>query len=339
MHHFESLFQEESDLHIPEIVESAGYFPTSISVDDNSDLMIPVNLQEIQFILSINKNDKNPGPDEIPVEVYRCIFYVLGEDLLRVIDFSPISGKIPAVFNSTFIALIPNNDHPISFEYFRPISLGNYIYKILCKIISIQIRKVLGRCISREQFGFLPGRQIHDDVGVIQEGIHTIHSKGLKSVMIKIDLSKAYDRFSWTYLRVILSKMGFAGNFISWVMSSLSFVSFALLINGVASTFFKYGWGLRQGCPLAPLVFLIVVEGLGRALLFSKDSGIYHGISFGNDIVLTHVMFVDDIVMINDGTEQSLSTLYEILLIFSKASGMKINDDKYSLYSSCLEES
>ena len=122
-------------------------------------------------------------------------------------------------------------------------------------------------------------------------------------------------------------------------MSSISYVSFALLINGVASTFFKYGRGLMQGCPLAPLLFLIIVEGLGRALLFSKYCGIYHGISFGNDIVLTHVMFVADIVMVNDGTEKSLSTLYEILLIFGKASGMKINDDKYSLYSSCLEES
>ena len=104
-------------------------------------------------------------------------------------------------------------------------------------------------CISGEQFGFLLGRQIHDAVGVIQEGMHTMHCKSLKGVMIKIDLSKAYDRVSWTYLRVILSKLGFAGNFISWIMSSLSSVSFSLLINGVATTFFKAGRGLRQGCP------------------------------------------------------------------------------------------
>ena len=87
---------------------------------------------------------------------------------------------------------------------------------------------------------------------------------------------------------------------------------------------------------MAPLLFLIVVEGLGRALLYAKDCANYHG--FGNDIVLTHVLFVDDIVMVNDGSKQYLSTLYEILMIFCKASGMKINDDKYSLYSSCLEE-
>ena len=120
--------------------------------------------------------------------------------------------------------------------------------------------------------------------------MHTIHSKGLKSVVLKIDLSKAYDRVSWTYLRVVLSKMGFAGSFISWVMSSLSSVSFALLINGAASPFFKAGRGLGQGCPLAPLLFLIVVEALSRALQNVIDNGIYHGISFGNEVTLSHVL-------------------------------------------------
>ena len=125
-----------------------------------------------------------------------------------------------------------------------------------------------------------------------------MHCKSLKAVMIKIDLSKAYDRVSWTYLCVILSKLGFARNCISWIMSSLSSVSFSLLINGVATTFFKAGRGLRQGYPLAPLLFLVVVEGLGRAILFAKANETYHGLSFGNDIVLTHVLFVDDIVMV-----------------------------------------
>ena len=71
------------------------------------------------------------------------------------------------VFNSTFLALIPKIDHPLSFEDFRPISLCNFAYKIIGNIISIRIINVLGRCISGEQFGFLPGRQIDDVVGVI----------------------------------------------------------------------------------------------------------------------------------------------------------------------------
>ena len=103
----------------------------------------------------------------------------------------------------------------------------------------------MGRCISGEQFGFLPRRQIHNAVGVIQKGMHSMHVKSVKAIMIKIDLSKSYDRVTWVYLRVILAKMGFAGNFIAWVMSSLSSISFSLLINGVATNFFKSGRGLR----------------------------------------------------------------------------------------------
>ena len=129
-------------------------------------------------------------------------------------------------------------------------------------------------------------------------------------------------------MRVILSKMGFVVPFITWIMSSLTSVSFYLRINGVASPFFKSGKGLRQGFPLAPLPFIIVIEGLGRALLSAKQCGDFHGISFGNDISLSHVLFVDDIVMVSNGSKQSLSTLYEVLQIFCKASRMLINEDK-----------
>ena len=90
----------------------------------------------------------------------------------------------------------------------------------------------------------------------------------------------------------------------------------------MASSFFRSGRGLRQGCPLAPLLFLIVVEGLGRALIKAKDCGMLQGISFANGIILTHFLFVDDIVMVSNGSEQSISTLSEVLLYFCKAYGM-----------------
>ena len=127
--HFETLFREEGDLHLPETVHSAGFFPLYVTEDDNVELMKPILLQDLKHILSISKNDKSPGPDGIPVEVYRCLFDVLGEGLLRVIELSRISGNIPAVVNSTFLALIPKIDQPLSFEDFRPISFCNFVYK------------------------------------------------------------------------------------------------------------------------------------------------------------------------------------------------------------------
>ena len=111
----------------------ADNYPSSIFEEENYDLMIPVTLVEIQFVLSLSKNDKSPGPDGIPVEVYRALFDVMGSDLLRVIGDTRQYGKIPAVFNSTFLALIPNSDSPKSFDDFRPISLCNFIYNIIGK--------------------------------------------------------------------------------------------------------------------------------------------------------------------------------------------------------------
>ena len=138
------MFKAHENLRYPKILEIADKYPSDISEAENLDLMIPVTLVEIQSILSVSKNDKIPGPDGIPLEVYRELFDVLGSDLLRVIEDSRLSGKIPVVFNSTFIALIPNIDSPNSFHDFRPISLCNFIYKIIGKIISTCIRKILG---------------------------------------------------------------------------------------------------------------------------------------------------------------------------------------------------
>ena len=108
-------------------------YPPSIYEEENYDLMIPVTLVEIQSVLPLSENDKSLGPDGILVEVYRALFDVMGSDLLRVIGDSRQYGKIHAVFNSTFLALIPNSNSPKSFDDFRPISLCNFIYNIIEK--------------------------------------------------------------------------------------------------------------------------------------------------------------------------------------------------------------
>ena len=91
-----------------------------------------------------------------------------------MVEDSRISRKIPACFNSTFIALIPKVDNPKSLHDFRPISLCNCIYKVISKIIARRLTDLLSEHISGEQFGFLKGRQIHEAIGVAQEGLHSM---------------------------------------------------------------------------------------------------------------------------------------------------------------------
>jgi hypothetical protein len=85
----------------------------------------------------------------------------------------------------------------------------------------------------------LEGRQIHEAIGVAQEGLHSMKTRKMKGVVLKIDLSKSYDRVDWSYIRLLLtSDVGFDMPFIRWVMACITFVSFAVLINGATSPFF-----------------------------------------------------------------------------------------------------
>jgi hypothetical protein len=120
--------------------------------------------------------------------------------------------------------------------------------------------------LQRARRKVLEGRQIHEAIGIAQEGLHSIKIKKQKSMVVKVDLSKAYDRVSLLYLKLILIHLGFSHQFVVWVMNCITSTSFVVMINGETSPFFKPGRGLRQGCPLSPLLFLLIVEGLSRLL-------------------------------------------------------------------------
>ena len=106
-------------------------------------------------------------------------------------------------------------------------------------MIVVCLKPILSRCISNEQFGFLEGRQIHEAIRVAQETIHSVKLMKRNGAVVKIDLSKAYDRISWTYLRMLLTHLGFKIEFINWIMGCINSVSYVVLINRAASPFFK----------------------------------------------------------------------------------------------------
>ena len=116
--------------------------------------------------------------------------------------------------------------------------------------------------MTKEQFGFLSNRNILVARGVAEEILHSIKTKGLQALILKIELVKEYDRFYWDFLRPALLQIGIPVEFVDWIMTCITSTNFAVLVNGSPITFFKGSKELRQGCPLSPLFFLLVVEGL-----------------------------------------------------------------------------
>jgi hypothetical protein len=276
------------------------------------DLYKPVVLSEIKQILSTLKKEKSPGPDGWTSEFFLHFFDLVGPDLLSMVEDVRKKGKISRSLNSTFLVLIPKTDLPSSFNDFRPISLCNLIYKLVSKIISTRLKPVLERNLSPEQHGFLKGRRIHDAVGVAHECLHSISQKKQKALVMKIDLKKAFDSINWDLLRLILHSAGFGIPFTNWIMTCVTSANLSVLVNGEASRFFHCERGLRQGCPLSPYLFILVLEGL--SLLISKNVAEHHitGIKITNRLKIIHQMFVDDILLFSkaDATEWAALWIY-----------------------------
>ena len=104
----------------------------------------------------------------------------------------------------------------------------------------------------------------------LRKNVYTIKIKKLKLLILKMDLKKYYGRLDWTYLKLTLLQIGLPFMMIDWIMVCVSTTIFLVLINGNPSAFFKSSRGLRQGCPLSPILFLLVVEDLSRLIRKAK---------------------------------------------------------------------
>jgi hypothetical protein len=158
---------------------------------------------------------------------------------------------------------------------------------------------ILSGRISTEQLGFLKGRHIQDAIGTTHESLHSIKKYKLKSLVLKLDLRKAYDCIDWDFLKLILHKIGLEPQMTKWIMTCVTSSSFAVLINGEASDFFRSGRGVRQGCPLFPLLFILVMEGLNLLLKQNFVDGLLSGIKVSRLTKILHLLFADDVLILS----------------------------------------
>eukprot|EP00253_Pinus_taeda_P016264 PITA_16264 len=331
--HFKSISQEPPINKDEAIKELTAAIPKSITLDQNWALCREISLEEVEEAIKSMPNDKAPGLDGFTINFYKACWSIVKQEVWEVVEDSRRSGTILKFVNSTFLALIPKVEDAKTPNKFRPIALCNVIYKIISKVIANRLKTILPGIISEEQSGYVEGRQILDNILLAQEMIHSLHSRKEVGMLMQLDLSKAYDKFSWRYLEAILGAFGFCRTWIKWILALIKSPRYSILVNGAPYVPFTPSQGIRQGDPLSPFLFVILMEGLSRTIAKKKAEGAIKFLQLIRSLpATTHQQFVNDTMLHGTPTVKEAVAYRAILDLFSHASGMEINFSKSAIF-------
>ena len=183
------------------------------------------------------------------------------------------------------------------------------------------------------QSAFVPGRSTADNILVAQDFIHNFHlRRGVPRMGLKIDLTKAYDSVRWDFLEVALVCMRFPTHFIKLIMACVADAHYSVLVNGSSEGYFKGTRGLRQGCPLSPFLFTIVMEFFSTMMTKYASSQLVPTPFHKNQVAISHLMFVDDLFVFCKATDVTTVNLKHFLDNFKIFSGLGVNWGKSAVF-------
>lgn len=168
-----------------------------------------------------------------------------------------------------------------------------------------------------------------DGVLIANEVVDWWKKSNRKGLILKLHFEKAYDTVNWNFLFHMLENFGFGSTWTKWMKGCISFARVSILLNGSPSLEFCPQKGLRQGDPLSPFLFNVIVEGLNILISRAKELGLFKGISVGaNGLNISYLQFANDTVIFYEADWSETMVVKRILRCFEVISGLRINFHK-----------
>ena len=266
---------------------------------------------------------KAPGSDGLPMEFYLKFWHVLGFDLVCVLNSAFGLGSSSRSQRRGIITLSFKKGDRLDPKTWRPISLLNVDYKIASRSIAARLLKIIHLVVDKDQSCGVLGRFIGENVAFLRDVLDFCSSSGAPAALLSLDQEKAFDRVDWTFLRSTLYAMGFGQSFVGWVNLFYNNVSSCVNVNGYISNSFNFSRGVRQGCPLSPLLYVLVAEVLACNI---RSSGLISGLSLpGSSSSLPVVSaYADDTTLVVSCVPGILAA-FDVYSLYERGSGAKLN--------------
>ena len=295
-----------------------------------------VTEEEVRAAMKGTKPCTSPGPDGIPPVLWRWCKDQLAPVLAQLFTAMGTECRAPADFPQGAVAAIyKGKGDAAHLSHHRPITLLNTDYRLLAKVMASRWGQALGQAVGSEQTAFLPGRLIGETVLMLQllpaalaaqRKPGTAQGRGAAAFL---DFQKAYDTVDRGFLFSVMEAVGAGGGMLRWARLLLSDTKAVAVINGHVSTPRTWEAGVRQGCPLAPAMYLFVAWALACWLRDQPDTHI--GVQLCGERV-TCTQYADDTTpLLNGWSEAHVQALLQAMTTFAEASGQRLNLDKCKL--------
>ncbi|KAL3689560.1 hypothetical protein R1sor_015869 [Riccia sorocarpa] len=302
--------------------------PNKLATEESCKISAVPDKPEIEKVIFGMKTNKAPGLDGLTIEVLQICWDFVGDSCVKLIHTIWAKKKVLPADCMEVIKLIPKGGDRKLLGNWRPISLMSLTYKIVAKLLANRVKIVLPNLVDIQQTGFVQGRHISDNVLSLKIGQEWAKWTAQKALFIKLDFVKAYDRVDHRFLWKVLEGFGFDSTFISLVQGLNCNGAAKVHINQAFSEEITVRRGVRQGCPLAPLLFALCSQPFMSMLRRAELAGRIRGLQIAPGKSLLHQLFADDTGICIEDKEEYFTELQLILNRYELASGARINIQK-----------
>ena len=298
---------------------------TPLFVGQSTMIDTPFTIAELDAVLATLKCNKTPGPDGCKAELVKWLCVDNRTYMLELYNDILSSGIFPQCFCLANIAACYKKGDATQMKNYRPIALLQVLYKVLASLVRNRLQQALEPWIQRNQFGFRPKKSTSQAIFIARRLLDIAERQHSNLSLVLLDWEKAFDKINQLKLLQVMRRLKTPPNMLKVITLMYDNPKFRITAAGTSSMYRTQNSGIRQGCPLSPYLFVLLMSALfadiKTKLNTPKQKEPIKGIRF------SEILYADDTLIFGTHTH-SINKLLHAIQKESEYYNLQLNYDK-----------